>query len=250
MANNDAGHAKNLTNFGKLISFCKGYGNKYNPSATVLTTANLAVQYTNTEPVLDNVLEQHKNLDNAINARKIIFAPLKKLATRIMNALDASGATKETMADAKAINRKIQGTRATKKPTPPPAAAADATATPAPAPTTISVSQQSFDNMETHVTALIKLVASQPGYAPNEADLTVGALNTLLANMKAANKLVVDITTDCENSRLNRDIVLYNEPAGLVPVALNVKKYVKSVFGATSPQYKQISGIRFRAISN
>ncbi|SFD02248.1 hypothetical protein SAMN05421780_12312, partial [Flexibacter flexilis DSM 6793] len=28
----------------------------------------------------------------------------------------------------------------------------------------------------------------------------------------------------------------------------DVKNYVKSVFGATSPQYKQISGLRFNPI--
>ena len=28
-------------------------------------------------------------------------------------------------------------------------------------------------------------------------------------------------------------------------IAIDVKKYVKAIFGATSPQYKQISGIKF-----
>ncbi len=31
----------------------------------------------------------------------------------------------------------------------------------------------------------------------------------------------------------------------LVETAFDVKKYVKSVFGATSPQYKQISSLEF-----
>lgn len=32
---------------------------------------------------------------------------------------------------------------------------------------------------------------------------------------------------------------------GLVQTALDVKKYIKSVFGATSPQFKQVSGPEF-----
>jgi len=39
--------------------------------------------------------------------------------------------------------------------------------------------------------------------------------------------------------------LLYTEGSGLVDVALAAKLYVKSVFGATSPQYKQISNIPF-----
>jgi hypothetical protein len=39
---------------------------------------------------------------------------------------------------------------------------------------------------------------------------------------------------------------LYNPLSGLVKTALDVKKYVKSVFGASSPQDKQISGLKFK----
>ena len=39
--------------------------------------------------------------------------------------------------------------------------------------------------------------------------------------------------------------VEYNENTGLVDVALDSKTYIKSIFGATSPQYKQISKLRF-----
>jgi hypothetical protein len=32
----------------------------------------------------------------------------------------------------------------------------------------------------------------------------------------------------------------------LVDLAFEVKKYVKSLFGATSPQFKQVSGLQFK----
>ncbi len=47
--------------------------------------------------------------DNACNAREIAMDPLKKLCTRIVNALEATTAAKQTVNDAKTINRKIQG---------------------------------------------------------------------------------------------------------------------------------------------
>jgi hypothetical protein len=39
---------------------------------------------------------------------------------------------------------------------------------------------------------------------------------------------------------------LYADGTGLVDLALLVKKYIKSLFGADSPQYEQISGLKFR----
>lgn len=36
-----------------------------------------------------------------------------------------------------------------------------------------------------------------------------------------------------------------NLETGLVDIVDDVKKYVKSLFGASTPQYKQISGLKF-----
>jgi hypothetical protein len=43
-------------------------------------------------------------------------------------------------------------------------------------------------------------------------------------------------------------MVLFTDVTGLVDVAMGVKKYIKSAFGATSVQYKSVSGIHFRKI--
>ena len=45
---------------------------------------------------------------------------------------------------------------------------------------------------------------------------------------------------------IDRNQTLYNPLSGLVKVAKEVKLYIKSVFGATSPQYKQISDLEFK----
>jgi hypothetical protein len=46
-------------------------------------------------------------------------------------------------------------------------------------------------------------------------------------------------------ARIERDEALYGEDTGLEDVSQDVKKYVKSLFGATRPQYKQVSGLKF-----
>jgi len=82
-------------------------------------------------------------------------------------------------------------------------------------------------------------------YAPNEADLKVTALTTLLNDFKTKNSAVLTALVSISNSRISRNDILYKETTGVIDIATAVKAYVKSIFGATSSQYKQISGIRF-----
>jgi len=48
--------------------------------------------------------------------------------------------------------------------------------------------------------------------------------------------------------RITRDEVLYADGTGLVELAGLVKKYVKSLYGADSPQYEQTSGLEFSRV--
>jgi hypothetical protein len=141
----ETGHAKNIANFEDLISFCTGYGASYNPSKDSLTIAKLKDLQTQAKDILQQTKTTKTSFDNATNARQIAFKDLKPLATKIVNALAVSGATNLVVADAKTINRKIQGAKAngnTKATTTP----ADPNA-PAPTDKTISTSQQSYDSI-------------------------------------------------------------------------------------------------------
>lgn len=239
----ETGHAKNVANFEDLISFCNGYGASYNPSKEALKIANLQTQLTASQNVLKEVKITQTAFNNATNSRMNLFKPLKSLATKIINALDATDASAETVKDARTINRKIQGQRATPKAanTPPPVG------DPATPPDkTISSSQQSYDQQIEHFDKLIELLTSDGNYIPNETDLTLAAIQSKLVALKTANTTVVDTYTNWSNSRIARSTILYNPLTGLVNTALDVKKYVKSIYGATSPQYKQVSGLEFK----
>ena len=48
-----------------------------------------------------------------------------------------------------------------------------------------------------------------------------------------------------DNSRITRNDKLYDSPLNLCKRGADVKKYVKSVFGAESPQFAQVSGLQF-----
>ena len=165
----ETGHAKNVANFEDLISFCKGYAAAYNPSKDALHIDNLVTQLTNAQTALQQVKTSQTAFNNATNSRMLTFKPLKPLSTKIINALDATDATAETVKDARTINRKIQGQRATAKPVEKPVADG---ATP-PADKTISTSQQSYDQQIEHFSKLIELLSADVNYKPNETDLTV-----------------------------------------------------------------------------
>ena len=66
-----------------------------------------------------------------------------------------------------------------------------------------------------------------------------------MTTLATTNTNVINATTAYSNARILRNKTLYLAGTGLFDTAKDVKAYVKSVFGATSPEYKQISKIKF-----
>lgn len=238
----ETGHAKNVANFEDLISFCNGYGGSYNPSKPSIQIPNLQSLRTTAQGTIATLTNANTLFINVTNARQAAFSPLKPLATRIVNALDATEASDTLVQDAKTINRKIQGSRKSTKPNPeiPTIEGEIPTAS-----NQISVSQLSYDSLIENFKKLIELVNSEPTYTPNETELQITTLTSQATDLEAKNTAVIDATTNQSNARIARNKTLYNKNTGLVDIAGEVKKYVKSVFGATSPEYKQVSKIKF-----
>jgi len=234
----EVGHAKNAANFQDLIAFVNGYGATYNPSKNSLQLPQLEALYTQANTNLNGVVNKDTAYNNAVNDRVISFDGLRSLSTRLVNALDTTNASDEKVDDAKGFNRKMQGQRASKKEEP-----IDPNQ---PAPKTISSSQQSYDQMIQHFDGMISVLASEPSYTPNETDLQIATLQTKLQELKDSNEKVAVAYTEVSNARIARDKTLYDDDIGLVDTASDVKKYVKSVFGATSSEFGQIKGIKFR----
>ena len=245
----ETGHDKNVANFENLISFCLGYGATYNPSKNSLKVPQLQTQSSSCKLNIVSVTNAKVAFNNASNARMIAFDGLKKLATRLVSALDVTNASKELVKDAKTVNAKIQGGgKLTKADAGKNAKAIDPNAPVIDTPKTISNSQLSYSNIIEHFAKLIAILSTEPTYVPNENDLKIVTLNTQLTNLKNANTAVINAYTTYSNSLIARNLSLYNPTNGLCATAKEVKAYVKSVFGASSPQYKQVSGIEFKII--
>jgi hypothetical protein len=241
----ETGHAKNLATFDELVSFVAAYGTAYNPSKTSLSFASLQALSAEARTALVNLNASVPAYTNAIAAREVAFEPLSKLITRVINALKATDTSQQVDENARTLVRKIQGTRATPKMTEEEKAALQAEGNET---KEISTSQMSFDNRLENFHRLIKLLSSIPEYVPNEEDLSVNGLTDLYNDLMSKNAAVVNASTGLSNARIVRNNLLYKLNTGLVDTSIAVKAYVKSLFGASSPQYKQVSGLVFKSV--
>lgn len=233
------GHAKNLANFQHLIAFVKGYGEMYNPSKSTLKVPQLETLLSIAETSLANVVTQNTSYNLMVSNRQAAFSDLKSLATRLVNALQTTNASDQLIDDAKGFNRKLQGQKSTATTTTP----LNPNET---APKSISTSQQSYTQQIQHFAGLTAVLKSEPSYTPNEIDLQTATLDTKIADLTTQNNEVALAYVNVSNARIARNNTLYNTPDSIFEVAAEVKKYIKSIFGATSPEFAQVKGIEFK----
>lgn len=241
----ETGHQKNVANFDELISFATGYREAYNPSKASIKIDALKTLSAQAKAAINAVSAAEPAYKSAVAAREVAFEPLSKLTTRVMNSIKATDTTEQVDENARTLARKIQGVRATAKKT---EDEKKALAEKGKEVVEISTSQMSYDSRLDNFFKLIQLLSSVPEYNPNEKELKIEHLNTILDDLKAKNAAVVESTIPVSNARISRNEILYKENTGLCDVAMDVKTYIKSVFGATSPQYKQISKLEFKKV--
>lgn len=237
----ETGHTKNVNAFYALLGFVNGWGATYVPTKAVLSAANLASLHPLCEAAVKAADDQEKVFADLVDKRMIAFDPLQSYSTRVTNAFSVIDLPQDTVNGAIEINRKIQGKRATPKKDDPPTEGEEK----GKGGKSVSASQLSYDNNVKHFSDLIAWVSLQSTYNPNETDLKVAALNTYKTKIDAANKAVIAGQVPYENKLDARDALLYAPKTGMVDIALEVKKYASSAFGAKSAKYKQISGLKF-----
>jgi len=243
---NHTGHPINVMNLEKLLAYLENMGDDYDPVLERITIVILQALLLDAQEKMQSVKDAFDAFDRATNAREIEYADIKKLATRLVNALIACGASKQTIADAKTINRKIQGGRAGEKIAPvDPTEEPELTASEKIA-KNISVSQLNIDFVLDNFIKLVTLLSNEPKYIPNEVPLQVVTMQTKVVNLKKTNSLVIKVTPPYKKAMADRDIVLYTEDTGLVDTSKVVKSYCLSVLESSSDMYKNIKHLAFK----
>lgn len=239
----EQGHVKNIVNFERYIQYINGYGAAYDPSNAAIELVNLKAKKTEFEAAIDAVAPKASAETLAVNERQTAFEDLQKLAPRILAAADAATADQLFSDDLRTVTRKLQGRRAAPKPKDNPN-----TADIDESKQTASSSQMSYDNQIAHFAELIELLKANAGYNPNEAELKTAALETRLADLEAKNNAVITATAEARTARTARDEVLYNDTDGVKALADLIKKYVKSLYGPSSPQLKQLQALTIKKV--
>jgi len=237
-SNSEVGHAKNVANLQKLIEQVSVY-TLYNPPVKNLQIADLQSLYTTAVAKLAEVEEKRTANKNAIVQRQLAFENLKPIATRIINLLDILGLPEGTINQAKTLNRTIQGSSKKPKPEENPDNGQPSTNN------QISTSRQSYTQQAENFGILLQLLATIPAYTPNEDDLKLNNLTSYHASLVSATQPVNQTEAELNIKLTERDQVLYAEETGLYTIAQNVKKYIKGLYGATSPEYLNVVDIKF-----
>lgn len=254
----EVGHAKNVTNLGDLIGRCIGYGTIFNPGRAELQLDALQRLYQEAQAILRAVAEAEVIDQQTTNQRKELFKKLRPFVTRIINTMVAYGVSPKSVEDARAIQRRMNGIRASKKEngmeatdTPESAKVTDAASTDTASsvlPRKVSVSRQSYDLLVEHFSKLVLIVQRESAYQPNEPELQLGGLQAFEQQLRSLQEMIIANETTLENVRIQRKKLFYTDLNNLVDRALQVKSYVKGIFGATSPEYRQIAKLTFRRI--
>ncbi|WP_348635884.1 hypothetical protein [Chryseobacterium scophthalmum] len=212
----------------------------YNPPIPNLTVANLQGLYDTANAKLVEVEDKRNANKNAIAMRQTAFENLKTTCTRIINRLEILGLLQGTLDQAKSLNRSIQGSRKKRSVSAKTDDEQPSTNNP------ISTSRQSFTQQAENFGILLQLLATIPNYDPDEDELKLTNLNTYKDSLINATQFVDQTEAELNIKLIERDQILYAEETGLYSIAQNVKKYVKSLYGATSPEYAMISPITFK----
>lgn len=243
----ETGYAKNVANLETLITFVTAFGATYNPSKDTLKLSALQTLLSVAKASLNTVNVAFSTRSNAVAARESAFEPFPKLVTRVNNALKATDTTSQVDDSAKTIVRKLQGTRASAKLTEEEKKALAAEGKEA---NQISNSQMGYDDQVENFDKFVSLLSSIPQYAPNEEELKVTSLSALRDSLRSKNTDVITAEVHLSNARIARNDIQDRSLTGLVDIAFDTKVYIKSVFGASSPQYKQVSKLEFKKINS
>ena len=245
MPSNETGHEKNIANFKALITYLESIGDKYQPSKASLKLPALITQY-NEILQASTVLSKAKSPYSAlVDVQEIAFEPLDKLLTRVIKNLRASVDDPAEAETAESLRNKIAGnTNSNRKKK----SADDTSVDPPVADTTHSTSQRSYDYRTQNLNDLILTLRSIPAYQPAEDEIAIDTLEALAIELKKKVQDVDTVDVAVQNARIARNSLLYVTKTGVLDTVDNVKEYIGSLFGATSPQVRFINRLTFKKL--
>lgn len=237
----ETGHTKNVANLKTLNTYLGTLNAKYNPTNPVIALAALNALHINADNSLSLIQDAQPAFAAAVDAQQAAFKPLNKLVTRLVRAYKAAiknpaeaetiiGLQKKINGKPKKINPKTEPKEGEEDP--------------------VSTSQLSYDNRQANFQLLVKTMAANSSYKPNETELQVATIQVYADELKLTTEAVDATYAPIVNSRIDRNTILYHNETGMIPVVVPaIKDYIISVYGANSPQIKYIYTLKFKNAS-
>lgn len=238
----ESGHAKTLESWTKLVAFDATLDPARLNAPPDLTTAALKAKETAATTLQNKVGDSRADWRTVALARKVIVDKFDALATRAVAQLEARGAGKETVEDARGYSRKIQGRSSKTKPK-------GSAETPGidESEKGVSTSQQSNAAKISFFFELIDFLEAQAAYASvTQAGLTIADLRAEAEAARAKHDESIETATALSKDRINRNKGFYADDDSLCTLAARYKALVKGAYGANSPEYKAVNAIPFK----
>ena len=237
----ETGHAKLLESLDRLIAAAQTLDQARLDPPADLTIAALQARHADGTTLQNNVgnaradwrtiaLKRAKDIDK--------FAPL---AVEAVAALEARGASVETIKDARSYVRKLHGKRA--KPQ-----AEDNPATPEldESEKGVSASQQSAAAQLATMHELLDFLEAQPLYAQvRKAKLTIAEMRTFVDGTQTDHTASITAAASLTSARNERNKDFYLDADNICDLAKRYKAMVKGEYGANSPEFKMVNEINF-----
>lgn len=230
--------ANQVATFEKLLVYCRALDASYNPGRESIQPEALDALLDRAKAALKTFDLLHTAYENALNVRKPLARSLHQLASRVTDALVASGAPGEVIEEIQALRNRYNG----------PVRKKAAQNTNEGAAVTVryrrTLSQLDLATKMENFDRIVHRVSVEPRYNPNERDLKVTALRQFSADLFAANQEVVTTLSEMKKANATLNDLLYGN-GGIFETAKTVKTYIRSVFGKRSPQSKDLARFRF-----
>lgn len=229
-------HIKTVEAFSRLIGFCTGFGDKYDPGNQNLQLEMLTSQLAETQQAIERIKIAKANYDNEVNYRKQVFSGLVRLASSILRTLEACRATPEKLADARQFFHKISGSNHKHRK---PIASEEALS-----PAQRSVLQLAYVSRTDSFAQLVEAVNTESSYKAKEPTLSKAGITSKVTELKKLNERVFEARMNWSYALIKRNQLMYSkESSSLYETGRAVKKYVRAVFGHESAEYSQIRNL-------
>jgi hypothetical protein len=242
----ETGHAINIANFERIIGMCAAFEGQYQPTNPDIFIANMRTMLTGVTHLHEVYLDGKSKTVLPIGERQELFVKMCKTVLRAQFLFESTGASEEAIRDVKGWVQRITGSNVRRK---------NRKGHGRNNPSTSSVSGDErmlisnshlgFDQRTATFEMLIAFLKLDENYKPNEPELQIASLDTMLNDMNKAMRKADEKLIEADFLRIDRDKAMYGK-GGMIDVSLACKKYVRAVFGARSVEARAVTGIYLR----